>query len=223
MSKTTKNVVKTIEIEGNQDGITKVGAEKKEVIEMPTGSGIPVPKEESELSQLLGLVKDMSSTMTGLDERIKNIERDKGTLNASIATDEAIEKVKETEVKVIIDDTIQEKRLDPRYRKIVDETLGKQFLAWEEYEGCPESHFRFVIQVPEEFSSRPASDHTRANCDHDDNKCNIPSDLRSNTMTYAKGQNGVREWCMKVRNNLNRFYSSNGITSPFSIEGTNIT
>ena len=33
----------------------------------------PTPKEEeSELSQLLGLVKDMSSKMTGLDERIKN-------------------------------------------------------------------------------------------------------------------------------------------------------
>jgi len=175
---------------------------------------------EQELTKIVGLLESLSGQFVALETRIKKVEATAGPANATEATDVALSKAENVAPKpeVVVDETIQERRIDPRYRKMVTDILGEQFEAWEEYSDCPPSHFRFVINVPPGLSSIPKNTHTRTGCDHDNPEvgCKVPPDLRSKTMTYAEGENGVKEWCNRVRLNLNKYYTTNALPSPFS-------
>ncbi len=166
-------------------------------------------------TQVIGLLKDMNKSITGIDDRLSAVEATQGPKNATEATNKAIDVAKEVEPPVV-DDTVQEHKLSEQYVKIVKDTLGDQFDAWEDYIGVPPSHFRFVISVPFALSSIPKETHTKAKCNHAEKICKVPPDLRSKVISFGEGENGVREWCKRVRLNLNKFYTQNAIQTPFS-------
>jgi len=91
-----------------------------------------------------------------------------------------------------------------KYRQIVDEILSSEFGF--DVEESPESmDFTIKIVVPEKYSALTAVE-----------KQAKVKDIRSKVISRALGENGVREWCIKVRENLNKFYTSSGVISPFT-------
>lgn len=89
------------------------------------------------------------------------------------------------------------------YRRIVDEILSPEF-GFDTEESTDNMDFKIKIVVPTRFSSLT-----------DQEKAAGMLDTRSKVISRALGENGVREWCMKVRENLNKFYTRSGVTSPF--------
>ena len=156
---------------------------------------LPGTPKDNTLVDLLGSMKD---TLEGLDKRLGKIEETQPK-TATEQIDKVMGKEKE-------DDTVQEMKIHPRHRKIVDELLGEQFFAWESYEGVSSTHFQFNIEVPEKLSSISKAD--RQKCQR--------RDIRSIAISLAEGENGVKEWCKKIRNNLSKHYNTNAIPSPFT-------
>jgi hypothetical protein len=90
-----------------------------------------------------------------------------------------------------------------KYRQICDEILSPEFgLDCEEF--ADSMDFTVSVIVPERFSSLTVQE----------KQANV-KDIRSKVISRAVGENGVREWCQKVRENLNKFYTSSGVVSPF--------
>lgn len=87
----------------------------------------------------------------------------------------------------------------PKHREMVDNILGNQFKAWESYDVTDSTHFLFSVQVPSELSPLSKGE----------------LDIRSRSVLNAEGENGVRQWLILVRKNLNQYYSQNGIKAPF--------
>ena len=149
-------------------------------------------------SPLIGLLEIMKDTLVGIDKRLLKIEETQPK-TATEQIDKVMGKEKE-------DETVQEMKIHPRHRKIVDETLGEQFFAWESYEGVSSTHFQFNVEVPEKLSSISKADRQKGQ----------KTDIRSIAISLAEGENGVREWCKKIRKNLNQYYNDNAIPSPFT-------
>jgi hypothetical protein len=90
------------------------------------------------------------------------------------------------------------------YRKIVDEILTPEFgLDCKEFNDSMD--FRIDIIVPDKFNSLTLQE-----------KQNGIKDIRSKVISRTLGENGVRDWVQKVRENLNKFYASSGVQSPFT-------
>lgn len=208
----------------DEDKNKDTGKTDKEPVKGPA-PGRKIKASSEFETQVIGLLRDMNTTVTGIDGRVKDLEKARGPKNATEETEIAIQGAEKEASPPDVDETIQEHRLSKQYAVIVKEVLGDQFEAWEEYEGVPPSHFRFVISIPPELSSIPKETHVKAGCDHKGERsetgekvCKVPADLRSRTLSFAEGENGVREWCVKVRQNLNKFYTQNALQSPFSAE-----
>jgi len=92
----------------------------------------------------------------------------------------------------------------PKYRQICDEILSSEF-GLDCIENTDNMDFEIKIVIPERFSSLTA----------EEKRLGV-QDIRSKVISRALGENGVREWCMKVRENLNKFYRSSGVQSPFT-------
>jgi len=90
-----------------------------------------------------------------------------------------------------------------KFRKIADDILSPEFPI-EIHNFDDTTDFQIDIIVPNKYS--PA----------DENEKIKGVDRRSKRISRAQGENGVREWCNKVRENLNKYYSRNAIKSPFS-------
>lgn len=92
----------------------------------------------------------------------------------------------------------------PKYRQICDEVLSPEFGL-----DCEEStvsmDFTIHIIVPDRYSSLTEKEKEMG-----------VKDIRSRVVSRALGENGVREWCVKVRENLNKFFSKSGVVSPFT-------
>ena len=95
---------------------------------------------------------------------------------------------------------LPEYKCHPRHKQLSDEILGTQFLVWESYDGVPSTHFQFNVKVPDSISPL---------------KGQMP-DIRSRAIMNAEGENGVRDWLLKIRQNLNKYYSVNALQSPFA-------
>ncbi len=102
------------------------------------------------------------------------------------------------------DETISESYTPPRYRQIVDEMLSEDFgIKVTDFEDRTE--FQLDIIVPEKYSSIPKQERVK----------NDP-DIRTKIIPRALGENGVREWCKLIRMNLNKYFTQQGVASPFS-------
>lgn len=90
------------------------------------------------------------------------------------------------------------------YRQICDEVLSPEF-GFDCIENTHNLDFEIQIIVPHEYSSLTEQE-----------KLAGVQDIRSRVISRALGENGVREWCIKVRNNLNQFFTRAGVKSPFN-------
>ena len=173
------------------------------------------PTADELAAATLDALTTLAGEMKALGSRIESVEAAQGPETAT----QQIAKVTGQKVPVKeeeVDETIEEKKLHPKHRKLVDEILGEQFNAWETYDDTNSTNFRFHIQIPADLSSVPKATHERAGCDHDEEVCKVPPDIRSKAVSLAEGENGVKNWCLKVRKNLEKFYTSNAISSPFT-------
>ena len=156
------------------------------------------PKED----QMLEILQDMNKDMKEIKKRLVEVEQVTGLTSATDQTTAIIGDVVE-------DDTIQDLKIHPIHRKIVDSILGEQFKAWETYDDTNSTHFMFHVQVPIKLSSIP---------EHEQ-KSGKSLDIRTKAISNAEGENGVQEWCKKIRQNLNKYYTVHGIRSPFTTSG----
>lgn len=172
----------------------------------------PEEKTESGLGEVISLLKDLNEEIKGLGSRVDSLEN----LRTDKTATQQIGEVIASKGDDFADATVPELVLPPKHRQIVVDILGEQFKAWEDFDKTPSTHFLFNIEIPRQLSSIPKEQHARANCDHERNVCKLPSDVRSKAVSYAEGDNGVRTWCLKIRQNLNQFYAKEGIRSPFT-------
>lgn len=157
-----------------------------------------VPKSKDDL---------ILDAISAIGDRLTNLEDSQKPQTATdLVARHTGEPVEKEPVKV---ETEPEMKISPKHRAIVDEVLGKQFYAWEDYEATDSTHFLFNIQVPKELSSLPKDDLEKGKV----------MDVRSKAVANAAGENGVREWCQLVRKNLNNYYAQNAIRSPFVTPG----
>lgn len=101
------------------------------------------------------------------------------------------------------DETYPSDYIPPRFRKIVDEILSTDF-GLRVVDFPDRTDMQIDIIVPDKFSSVSEQDKEKG-----------IKDIRSRIMTRSLGENGVKEWCMLVRKNLNRYYQREGVQSPF--------
>lgn len=90
-----------------------------------------------------------------------------------------------------------------KYRQIVDEILSSEF-GVDCIENAQNMDFELQIIVPEKYNSLTVVEKQAG-----------MKDIRSRVISRALGENGVRDWCIKVRENLNKFYTRSGVKSPF--------
>ena len=102
------------------------------------------------------------------------------------------------------DETYPSDYIPPKFRKIVDDVLSKDF-GIQLVDFADRTDFQVSIIVPEKYSSVAKEDRIKG-----------VQDIRSRIIPRALGENGVREWCTLIRNNLSRFYSKEGVQSPFN-------
>lgn len=161
-------------------------------------------EQETKIDSVMNLLQAMNKEFQSLSERLNKVEKVQGPQTAT----EQVARFtgKESEKEEPKDQTLQEMILHPRHRKIVDEVLGEQFEAWETYEDTNTTRFMFHVKVPIELSSIPKEEKSKGRS----------LDIRSKAIPQALGENGVREWCKLIRNNLNRYYTQNALPSPFS-------
>lgn len=92
----------------------------------------------------------------------------------------------------------------PRFREVVDEVLGTEF-GIKCYNFKDNTDFQVDILVPLKYTSTPKEERD-------------PDfvDIRSKVINRALGEIGVRDWVMKIRTNLTKYFTSKGIASPFT-------
>ena len=103
----------------------------------------------------------------------------------------------------IDDETYPNKYIPPKYRQIVTEILSADFgLDITDFDD--RTDFQVHIIVPEKYSSVIPEDKKKG-----------VQDIRSRMVPRSLGENGVREWCTLIRQNLNKYYTREGKASPF--------
>lgn len=96
-----------------------------------------------------------------------------------------------------------ESPVPPAFREIVQELLGDEF-GIRVFDFRDRTDFQVDIIVPEKYTSTPVAER-------------FPNfvDVRSKIINRALGETGVREWVMKIRMNLNKYFTNQGLASPF--------
>lgn len=104
-----------------------------------------------------------------------------------------------------IDDvTYPQQYVPAKYRAIVTELLSEEFgVTIVDFED--RTDFQVNIIVPEKYSSVTKEDRAKG-----------VEDVRSRMVARSMGENGVREWCSLIRQNLNKYYTQSGKASPFT-------
>jgi hypothetical protein len=120
-------------------------------------------------------------------------------------TSESVADVRKTHFEPKLDDeTYPSDYIPPKFKKIVHEVLSPEFgLQIVDFED--RTDFQVNIIVPEKYSSITAEDKEKG-----------VKDIRSRMIPRALGENGIRDWCKLIRQNLNKYYSREGVQSPFN-------
>jgi len=175
-----------------RDNIAKARAAKKKNDDHRAG--------KVNMEDLVGLIQSVNTNISDLKERVIQVEKAQKPETATDQIAKVIEKEKD-------EASYQEMKIHPKHRLLVDNILGKQFIAWESYDGIDSTHFSFSIEVPMELSSVPTEDRAKGRT----------RDIRTRVISQSAGENGVKDWCEQVRKNLNKYYTNNALPSPFSI------
>ena len=102
------------------------------------------------------------------------------------------------------DETYPSAYIPPKFRKIVDDILSPDF-GIQVVDFTDRTDFQLNVIVPDKYSSVAKEDKDRG-----------MKDVRSRMIPRALGENGVKDWCTLIRRNLNKFYTKEGVQSPFS-------
>lgn len=158
------------------------------------------PKETPETSNNLEKrVDELASNLNTLADAVSKLVKMQEQPTAQLKTTPEQEPVK--------DETIDNSYLPPRYREIVDNILSPEFGAKvTDFED--RTDFQFTIIVPQKYSSLSKEQYEE-----------MRGDIRSRIIPRGLGENGVRDWCKLVRTNLNKYYSKEGMQSPFTNSG----
>lgn len=150
-----------------------------------------------QINALTDAVNKIGNAVMSVAERVEKLEGDK-TEETPLNTNDDYD----TET----DETINSTPVPKKFREIVDNVLSPDFgIVVEDSEDGMD--FSFTLVVPKKYSSLSKEEIAAKK-----------QDLRSIKIPRAKGENGVREWCKLVRQNLNRYYTKEGVKSPFNNE-----
>lgn len=153
-------------------------------------------------------IKDVNQKVEKVVESVDKIVEVVSKMNSKIEgmTKQEVKPLMETfQAPNAIASSYQPKGYVPqKYRQIVDEILSSEF-GLDCIESKDNMDFEIQIIVPMRFSSLTTQEKQAG-----------VNDIRSKVISRALGENGIRDWCIKVRQNLNKFYVSSGVTSPFS-------
>lgn len=137
---------------------------------------------------LVGNLAEKVSSMEHKEAKLETFDANTGTTTATIGSEE---------------DTTPQNYVPRKWRQLVDEILSPEFgITINEYDDRMD--FQVNIIVPDKFTSISKEEREKG-----------VIDIRSKVISRAVGENGVREWCQKIRNNLSRFYLKEGKQSPF--------
>jgi len=166
----------------------------------------PKSKEEKEAAKKNGdLGVKMDQMISGLNTVGGALEKliDLQTVGAEKVAPQ--EETKEKFNPKLDDETYpQDEYIPKNYRKIVDDLLSDEFgIKITDFDD--RTDFQFAIIVPEKYSSVTPED-----------KAKGVEDIRSRMIPRSLGENGVKEWCKLIRQNLNKHYSEEGMQSPFT-------
>ena len=167
----------------------------KDKPDVPKESLSVTPEWLKKVDDALNFVLGMKTDIDDLKKKISPTATDQ----IQKAIDEATPSVQMPPPNVIVQGGTPEYKCHPRHKQLADEILGSQFTVWESYDGVLSTHFQFNIKVPDVISPL---------------KGQMP-DIRTKAIMNAEGENGVRDWLMLVRKNLNKYYSENALQSPF--------
>lgn len=169
---------------------------------------VDTPETESDTStQILDLLKGISSNMEDLDKRITRIETGgENDFQMDPNPDD-----------VAAADVTREGIDDPRIVKIVNEVLGTDFgIELEGYEDKP--GYLFTVLVPERLSEvekrrRPVKNekHEYITDDNGNRKMEeyFPGDRRSRAVNSTQSYDVIRDHCLKVRSNIVAVHQKN--------------
>ena len=175
-----------------------------------TNEDSDIGKKESEPDPIDRLANEIEKTnsrlstlITGIQQLIESNERVESVGSQNPATIDR-PKVEEEKYSHETDPTVnQEKYIPKKFREIVDSILSPEFgIDVQDFDNTTD--FLFSIFVPYEYSSLTPKE-----------KEMKKQDVRSKMISRAKGENGVRDWAMLVRQNLNKYYTMSGTQSPF--------
>ncbi len=164
--------------------------EKEKEIEFVQDSVVPV---EVSISNKLNTVINGINTLAGAISKLVEMQSVKK------------EEVKEEKfIPKMEDETYPDSYMPKKYREIVDTVLSTEFDA-RIIDFTDRTEFQLDIFVPDRFSSLSKEDREKK-----------IKDIRTRIIPRALGENGVREWCQLIRNNLTKYYQKKGIAVPFT-------
>ena len=175
-------------------------------------------KEKKEKKEKVEKKSDISALSGKMDEMIGGLNILGGAVTKLVELQTAEKEAdkedarKEPGVKVatpaftpkIDDETYPQQYVPAKYRAIVTELLSEDFgVTIVDFED--RTDFQVNIIVPERYSSVTKEDREKG-----------VEDVRSRMVARSMGENGVREWCSLIRQNLNKYYTQSGKASPFT-------
>jgi hypothetical protein len=161
-------------------------------------------QSEPKKDPVIDILEMLNENIKEISNRLSAVEKKQTPLTATEEMSKIIDTAKK-DIPEIKDETLVEKKISSRHRQIVTEVLGAQFDAWETYDDVASTMFMFNVAVPLELSTMSAEDRRGGRRD----------DIRSKAVSLADGENGVREWCKKIKENLSKYWSVHGISTPF--------
>jgi len=154
------------------------------------------------MQEKLDIVLDSVSTIAGAVNKL--VELQTVTPLSERLPDPKAKGAEDTFTPKLDDETYPEEYTPPKFRKLVDEILSKDFgLKIDDFPDRTDMQINII--VPEKYSSLSKEDRDKG-----------AEDIRSRIVPRAMGENGVKEWCQLIRTNLNKFYTKEGVQSPFS-------
>jgi len=185
------------EIKKNKSNKGNVGAPAVELVDM-LKDAIPLPSLDKKMDEVISGI----NTLAGAIGKLVDMQTAR-PLADRITAESAILPVKEF-IPKLDDETYPSDYVPSKFRRIVDAILSKEFgLTIVDFDD--RTDFQVNIIVPEKYSSVAKEDRDKGILD-----------VRSRIIPRSLGENGIKEWCKLIRLNLNRYYSKEGVQSPFS-------
>jgi len=176
--------------------------EKKELIDNTNSSA-------DKRKEIMKKEQDSVETKPGLEAKVNALTDNLNTLAGAV--NKLVQMQKKPPVQPEItpkqepekDETIDNSYLPPKFREIVNNILSPEFGAKvTDFEDRVD--FQFTIIVPQKYSSLSKDEYEQAK-----------GDIRSRIIPRGLGENGIKEWCKLIRLNLNKYFTKEGVKSPF--------